>query len=41
MTITDDYNFGTVTTILDSMTDEEARECFASLTIDEHKIISI
>lgn len=34
MTITDDYNFGTVATTLDNMTDEEAKDYFESLEAD-------
>ena len=31
MTITDDYYFGTISTMLDNMSDEDAKEIFESL----------
>lgn len=41
MTITDNYNFGTTATMLDNMTDAEAKEYFDDLQadywIDEYK----
>ena len=43
MTITDDYSFGTTATMLDNMTDEEAKDYFESLEsdywIEEYKSI--